>query len=179
MFPNACYIGFTGTPLLKTREERRDAQFGGLIHTYTIHQAVEDGPSCRCSTRGGMVEHRAEQGGHRYLVRAPHPRADREQKADLKKKYARAEMLNKAEQVIYMRAFDISEHYRQNWQGTGFKAQLVAPSKAAALKYKKYLDEIGDGDLRGHHLRARRRAKATTRSTTTNPPTKWWPSGRR
>src|SRR5690606_5790257 len=61
----------------------------------------------------------------------------------LKKKYSRAEMLNKADQVIYMRAFDISEHYRQNWQGTGFKAQLVAPSKAAALTYKKFLDEIG------------------------------------
>jgi type I restriction enzyme R subunit len=68
----------------------------------------------------------------------------RKQQADLKKKYARAEMLNKADQVIYMRAFDISEHYRANWQGTGFKAQLVAPSKAAALKYKAYLDEIGD-----------------------------------
>jgi type I restriction enzyme R subunit len=65
-----------------------------------------------------------------------------QQKADLKKKYARAEMLNKAEQVIYMRAFDISEHYRQNWQGTGFKAQLVAPNKAAALRYKAFLDEL-------------------------------------
>src|SRR5262249_4705408 len=69
--------------------------------------------------------------------------ADR-QKADLKKKYARAEMLNKTEQVIYMRAFDISEHYRRNWQGTGFKAQLVAPDKASALRYKAFLDEPGN-----------------------------------
>ena len=56
------------------------------------------------------------------------------QKADLKRKYARAEMLNKADQVIYMRAFDISAHFRQNWQGTGFKAQLVAPSKAGGAE---------------------------------------------
>jgi type I restriction enzyme R subunit len=42
-----------------------------------------------------------------------------------------------------MRAFDISEHYRQNWQGTGFKAQLVAPNKAAALRYKAFLDDLG------------------------------------
>ena len=41
----------------------------------------------------------------------------REQKADLKRKYARAEMLNKADQVIYMRAFDISEHYRASLAG--------------------------------------------------------------
>src|SRR6056297_523386 len=66
-----------------------------------------------------------------------------EQKADLKKKYARAEMLNKADQVIYMRAFDISEHFRANWQGTGFKSQLVAPNKVSALKYNEYLNEIG------------------------------------
>lgn len=42
-----------------------------------------------------------------------------------------------------MRAFDISEHYRSNWQGTGFKAQLVAPGKPSALKYHEYLNEIG------------------------------------
>ncbi len=65
----------------------------------------------------------------------------REQQADLKKKYARAKVLDKADQAIYMRAFDISEHYRANWQKTGFKAQLVAPSKAAALKYHEHLKE--------------------------------------
>ncbi len=52
-------------------------------------------------------------------------------------------MLNKSDQVIYMRAFDISEHFRANWQGTGFKAQLVAPNKASALKYQACLNEIG------------------------------------
>lgn len=41
------------------------------------------------------------------------------------------------------KAFDISEHFRQHWQGTGFKAQLVAPSKAAAVRFKEVLDEIG------------------------------------
>lgn len=39
--------------------------------------------------------------------------------------------------------FDISEHYRAAWQGTGFKAQLVAPSKAAALKYHEHLSDVG------------------------------------
>ena len=46
-------------------------------------------------------------------------------------------------QAIRAKAFDISEHFRQNWQGTGFKAQLVAPSKAAAVRFKEVLDEIG------------------------------------
>jgi hypothetical protein len=45
--------------------------------------------------------------------------------------------------MIRAKAFDISEHYRKYWQGTGFKAQLVAPSKAAAIRFKDVLDEIG------------------------------------
>ena len=40
-------------------------------------------------------------------------------------------------------AWDISEHFRDNWQGTVYKAQLVAQDKATALLYKKYLDEFG------------------------------------
>ncbi|MFN9480212.1 MAG: type I restriction endonuclease subunit R [Betaproteobacteria bacterium] len=142
MFPNACYIGFTGTPLL-SREKSDVARFGGVIHTYAIDQAVADGAIVPLLYEGRMVELEQNQGAidvwfDRHTQGLTDP-----QKVDLKRKFARAEMLNKAEQVIYMRAFDISEHYRQNWQGTGFKAQLVAPNKAAALRYKAFLDELG------------------------------------
>ena len=65
------------------------------------------------------------------------------QKADLKKKYARAELLNTVDQVVYMRAFDISEHFRTHWQNTGFKAQLVAPLKSVAIRYHQFLNELG------------------------------------
>ncbi len=142
MFPNACYIGFTGTPLLK-REKSDVAKFGGVIHTYAIDQAVADGAIVPLLYEGRMVELEQNQAAiDTWFERHTQGLSD-QQKADLKKKYARAEMLNKAEQVIYMRAFDISEHYRLNWQGTGFKAQLVAPNKAAALRYKAFLDELG------------------------------------
>ena len=65
------------------------------------------------------------------------------QKSDLKKKFSRMTKLNKASQSIYAKAMDISEHFRQTWQNTGQKAQLVAPSKAAAIQFKDILDEIG------------------------------------
>lgn len=142
MFPNACYIGFTGTPLL-TREKSDVAKFGGVIHTYAIDQAVADGAIVPLLYEGRMVELEQNQAAIDIWFERHTQGLSDQQKADLKKKYARAEMLNKAEQVIYMRAFDISEHYRQNWQGTGFKAQLVAPNKAAALRYKAFLDELG------------------------------------
>jgi len=143
MFPNACYIGFTSTPLLK-REKSDVAKFGGIIHTYAINQALADGAIVPLLYEGRMVEIEQNQAAIDVWFERHTQGLTPAQKADLKKKYARAEMLNKADQVIFMRAFDISEHFRQNWQGTGFKAQLVAPSKAAALKYKQFLDDIGE-----------------------------------
>jgi type I restriction enzyme, R subunit len=67
-----------------------------------------------------------------------------EQQADLKHKYSRARMLQGADQVVYMTAFDISAHYVQQWQGTGFKAQLVAKDKLTAIKYHQALEDIGN-----------------------------------
>ena len=143
MFSRACYIGFTGTPLL-TREKSDVSRFGGIIHTYAIDQAVADGAIVPLLYEGRMVELEQNQSAIDVWFERHTKGLTDQQKADLKKKYARAEMLNKAEQVIYMRAFDINEHYKQNWQGTGFKAQLVAPNKASALRYKAFLDELGE-----------------------------------
>ncbi len=41
VLPNACYIGFTGTPL-KKRDKNTAAKFGGVIDAYTIDEAVRD-----------------------------------------------------------------------------------------------------------------------------------------
>jgi len=142
MFPNACYLGFTGTPLMK-KEKNTFAKFGGLIDKYSIVQAVADGAIVPLLYEGRHVEmEQNEKAIDLWFSRHTQGLSDA-QRADLKKKYARAEMLNKTDQVIYMRAYDISEHFRANWQGTGYKAQLVAPSKAAALKYHHYLEELG------------------------------------
>jgi type I restriction enzyme R subunit len=142
MFPNACYLGFTGTPLMK-KEKNNFVKFGGLIDQYSIDQAVEDGAIVPLLYEGRHVEmEQNKKAIDLWFSRHTQGLSDK-QKADLKRKYARAEMLNKTDQVIYMRAFDISEHYRATWQSTGYKAQLVAPGKVAALKYREYLEDIG------------------------------------
>jgi type I restriction enzyme, R subunit len=143
MFPHACYIGFTGTPLLK-KEKNNFIKFGGLIEPhYSINQAVEDGAVVPLLYEGRHVEMEQNKAAIDLWFERHTQALSRQEKADLKRKYAKASMLNKADQVVYMRAFDISEHFRANWQGTGFKAQLVAPSKAVALKYHEHLQEIG------------------------------------
>ncbi|SPD63252.1 Type I restriction-modification system, R subunit [Cupriavidus taiwanensis] len=142
MFPMACYLGFTGTPLLK-KEKNNFSKFGGLIDAYTISQAVQDGAVVPLLYEARHVEMEPNSKAIDTWFERHTQGLNDAQKADLKRKYSRAETLNKAEQVIYMRAFDISEDFRQNWQGTGFKAQLVAPGKAAALAYQAVLNELG------------------------------------
>ncbi|NJM23033.1 MAG: type I restriction endonuclease subunit R [Richelia sp. SL_2_1] len=147
MFPNGCYLGFTGTPLMKKQKDTFK-KFGGIIEpSYTISRAVEDGAVVPLLYEGRHSDQEVNQKAiDTWFERYCFGLTDK-QKADLKRKYSQASMLNRTEQTIYCRAFDISEHYRQNWQGTDFKsdfkAQLVAPSKASALKYKNFLDEIG------------------------------------
>ena len=143
MLPNACYIGFTGTPLLK-EEKNNFAKFGGMIEpSYPVRQAVEDKAVVPLLYEGRHAELKQDQAAiDLWFDRHTQDLAD-EQKADLKRKYSRARQLGQADRVVYMQAFDISEHYRAHWQGTGFKAQLVTPQKATALKYHDYLNQLG------------------------------------
>ena len=43
LLPGAMFIGFTGTPLLKTDKETSIETFGSFIHTYKFDEAVDDG----------------------------------------------------------------------------------------------------------------------------------------
>ena len=142
MLPNACYLGFTGTPLMKG-EKSTAATFGGLIHSYTIDQAVADGAVVPLLYEGRMVEqHIADNVIDKWFEKISEGLTE-PQRTDLKRKFSRIDVLGKTGQTIRAKAFDISEHYRKHWQDTGFKAQLVAPDKASAIRFKQVLDEIG------------------------------------
>lgn len=142
LLPKACYLGFTGTPLLK-KEKNTLSTFGRLIHRYAIDEAVTDGAVVPLLYEGRLVEQQVSGAViDRWFEKISEGLTD-SQKADLKRKFSRMDALAKTDQAIRAKAFDISEHYRQHWQGTGFKAQLVAPSKAAAVRFKDVLDEIG------------------------------------
>lgn len=142
VLPNACYIGFTGTPLLK-KEKNTLATFGRLIHKYTIDEAIEDEAVVPLLYEGRLVEQEVTGAAVDKWFEKISGKLTDAQKADLKKKYSRMDALSQTEQAIRAKAFDISEHYRQHWQGTGYKAQLVAPRKSAAVRFKEILDEIG------------------------------------
>ena len=142
VLPQACYIGFTGTPLMK-KEKNTAARFGGIIDTYTIDEAVQDKAVVPLLYEGrhALLDINKEPIDKWFNVVAE-PLSE-EQKADLKRKFSTADQLNQVRSKIYQNAYDISEHFVKNWQGTPFKAQLTAPSKLAALQYKACLDEFG------------------------------------
>ncbi|WP_104492479.1 type I restriction endonuclease subunit R [Paracoccus denitrificans] len=142
LLPKACYLGFTGTPLLK-KEKNTLSTFGRLIHRYAIDEAVADGAVVPLLYEGRLVEQQVSGAViDRWFDKISEGLTEN-QKRDLKRKFSRMDALAKTDQAIRAKAFDISEHFRQHWQRTGFKAQLIAPSKAAAVRFKEVLDEIG------------------------------------
>jgi type I restriction enzyme R subunit len=142
VLPKACYISFTGTPVLK-KDKDTVAKFGGLIDTYSIKQAVEDKAVVPLLYELRLVDQTVDEGQIDDWFDRTTRDLTEAQIADLKTKYSTTDQLNKTEQKIKAIAWDISEHFRLNFQGTGFKGQLVAPDKATALLYKKFLDEFG------------------------------------
>lgn len=143
VLPNACYIAFTGTPVMK-KDKNTIATFGGLIApAYTIDRAVEDKAVVPLLYEGRHVEQMVDAHGIDSWFEKITSSLSPEQAEDLKKKFSSTDQLNKAEQKVKAIAWDISTHFRDNWQGTGFKGQLVCQDKATALLYKSFLNEFG------------------------------------
>ena len=141
-FPNACFIAFTGTPLMKSEKDTAK-KFGGVIDEYTIKDAVEDGAVLPLYYEGRHNDITVnEKPLDNYFDKVSEP-LTKYGKASLKRKFSSKNTINKSDQVIYDRAWDISDHFTEFIQGTGFKAQLVAPNKTTAIMYHNYLKEIG------------------------------------
>lgn len=141
--PNACFIAMTGTPLFK-KDKCTAAKFGGVIDAYTVDQAVSDKAVVPLLYEGRLALQDVNASPIDTFFGMVSEPLTEYQKADIKRKFARYDHLNSAEQKMRMIAWDISYHFRDNWQGrTPFKGQLVCDKKVNAIKYKEYLDEIG------------------------------------
>ena len=141
--PRACFLGFTGTPVM--RDERRDnvRVFGDFIHTYTLDHAVRDQAVVPLLYEGRHVAQDVDQTQlDLWFDRLMTGKTEREM-ADFKRKFATADHLSRAEQRLWLVAWDLCEHYTGTFSNTGAKAQLVAPRKDIALRYKEIIDEIG------------------------------------
>ena len=142
--PLACYIGFTGTPLLK-REKNSFAKFGGEIHRYTIDDAVKDGAVLPLLYEGRYVGQEVldPEGLTRKFDLISRELGD-EAKRDLQQKWARFERVASSEQRLELIAVDINEHIKKTLKESGFKAMLATQRKYDAIKYHEIFEEFGE-----------------------------------
>ena len=143
VFPNACYIGFTGTPLMK-REKNTMSRFGKLIHKYTIKDGVEDGAIVPLIYEGRFVEQKVDEENIDLWFRQTTKRLTDAQKEDLRKRWSSIRRLTSTDARIKRIALDISEHFVEGYQNTGFKAMLATNYKRDAIRYLDCFERFGD-----------------------------------
>ncbi|MGB8648872.1 MAG: HsdR family type I site-specific deoxyribonuclease [Anaerolineae bacterium] len=133
--PNASRIAYTGTPIDKTEET-----FGDYIDKYTMRQSVADGTTLEI-----VYEGRTQN------AQVTDPSALDKRFEDVFSEYNLVERLQilgygsrdaylEAEDVIRGKARDMVAHYVHHVLPGGFKAQVVATSREAAVRYKAQLD---------------------------------------
>lgn len=142
VLPAASYIGFTGTPLLKQEKSTFD-RFGGLIHAYKIDQAVRDKAVVPLFYEGRHVDMNVQDASlDKWFDRATRGLSD-DQRADLKRRMARAQTVQGVKPWLKEIAWDVSNDFDKTLAGTPYRAQLVAPFKREAVLLKRMLDDIG------------------------------------
>lgn len=133
--PEATYIAYTGTPTDKTEKKFKD-----YIDKYTMRQSIDDGVTLEI-----VYEGRTQKGG------VGDKKAMDAKFADIFSDYTLMERLRilrygsrqaylEAKETISEKAKDMANHYVEQVFPNGFKAQVVACSREAAVRYKDAID---------------------------------------
>jgi type I restriction enzyme R subunit len=135
--PNCVRIGFTGTPILMGAKKKTAEIFGPFIDRYTIQQAQKDGAVVPIYYEGRTSDGAVAGGGKidRLFDDLFVERTKAERK-EIKDKYATKPALMSAERLIAEKARDMLRHYIQRVLPNGFKAQVVAVDRRAAVRYQ-------------------------------------------
>ena len=145
-------VGFTGTPIEKDFKRSTIGRFGPLIDAYTIPQSVAGGATVPIWYEARLPELAVE--GPETLDRLCEAMFGDEPpavQAQIRRRYANKETVAEAERRIEMIALDIAEHFKGKVRPNGFKAQVVAPSRAAALRYAERPEQLRPARLPRHH----------------------------
>ena len=133
--PNAARIGYTGTPIDKT-----ERVFGDYIDRYTMRRSMQDGVTLQIVYEGRT--HKAEVSDRAAMDTAFE---DVFSDYDLQERlrilgYGSRDAYLEAESTIEAKARDMVDHYLIHVYPNGYKAQVVATSREAAVRYKTHLD---------------------------------------
>lgn len=143
VFPNACYLGFTGTPLMRG-EKNTLAKFGKLIHKYTIKDGVEDGAIVPLIYESRFVEQKVDEKNIDLWFKQVTRRLTEAQKEDLRRKWSSIKRLTSTNERIKRIALDIDQHFCDGYLATGFKAMLATNYKRDAIRYLECFETFSD-----------------------------------
>jgi len=134
--PNSARIGYTGTPIDKTEKV-----FGEYIDKYTMRQSIEDGVTLEIVYEGRT--HKAEVADKSGMDTAF---ADVFSEYKLQERlailgYGTRDAYLEAKPTIKAKAKDMVGHYVTHVFPNGYKAQIVATSREAAVRYKEFVDK--------------------------------------
>lgn len=135
--PNCAKIGFTGTPIIAgTVRKKTHEIFGDYIDQYTIEQSQKDGSTVKILYEGRRAEARVEDGRtlDQFFDDMFRSRTEEEREA-IRRKYGNVINILEARDLIQAKAEDMLLHYAANIMPNGFKAQVVAVSRRAAIRY--------------------------------------------
>ena len=139
--PNACFLGFTGTPIDK--KDRSTLQtFGPYIDTYTIEQAVRDKATVPIFYESRLPE--LQIIGQTIDKVFDHVFADRtaDERAAIRQRFATEQAIAGAPRRIEAVCLDLIDHFTRFIAPNRFKAQVVAASRHAAVTFKETLDRL-------------------------------------
>lgn len=134
VFKGAIYISFTGTPIMKKDKNIFD-KFGGLIHKYSLDDALKDKAIVPLIYEGKMVDQEVSKEAIDMRLDMLTRNLTPEQKTEVMKKWSRFEKVASSEQRLELIAWDIAKNYNETLKGTGFNAMLACNKKVEAVKY--------------------------------------------
>ena len=139
--PNACFLGFTGTPIDK-QDRSTLRTFGPYIDTYTIEEAVRDGATVPIFYESRLPELRIiGQTIDQVFDRVFADRSD-EERAAIRQRYATEQAVAGAPRRIEAICLDLIDHFTRFIAPNRFKAQVVAASRHDAATCKETLDRL-------------------------------------
>lgn len=143
--PNCARIGFTGTPIIMGDKKRTHEIFGEFIDRYTLKESEADGATVPILYEGRYAKGAvADAAGLDDELAEMFPEMTAEEREALKRKFGTLHAILEAEEVIADKAADIVRHYVENILPNGLKAQLVAISRRAAVRYQAAMTAARD-----------------------------------
>ncbi|MGW5218717.1 type I restriction endonuclease subunit R [Nocardia sp. NPDC004085] len=145
--PNAARIGFTGTPIMTKKGQRKTSVelFGPFIDTYRLRDAEMDGVIVPILYEGFKVKGALQNGQDMdELFEEEFEDLTDDERQQLQARWATKGQVSVAQKLVDIKAKHMLRHYVDKVLPEGFKAQVVAHDRETTVRYRDALIQARD-----------------------------------